>query len=392
MRGLSRFLLWLLPAALLSCSTLFFDEGENKIEKVKEPPRPTVNHAAHLGREIECIDCHDPEETGEPRMPQAETCFECHENLKEENERVRAYFDSAKQKDGTYKFTRPAFWPDLIPNHKGHAKYEVDCESCHGKPSDKAFARPDPVQLMDTCMSCHTKKNAANECATCHMKTRKDQKPPDHNPASFLGTHGKKAPEGWMSGEGRSCAFCHSVPDACHTCHRTHKPASHTKGKSFRFNHGRGDYATLDAPFPQTSCALCHKEESCDACHQREQPRNHTEPFKRRLHGLQAEIERQSCQTCHKQDWCQRCHQSEQPVNHRGTWSTGQQSHCIACHDPLSSTGCYTCHKNTLGHLAAPAKPVDANHTGASDPTACENCHQVLPHLNDGGRCGRCHR
>ena len=90
MRGLLRLFLWLLPAALLSCSTLFFDRDENKLEEVKEPPRPTVNHAVHLGREMECIDCHDPEETGDPRMPQAETCFECHEDLKAENERVNA--------------------------------------------------------------------------------------------------------------------------------------------------------------------------------------------------------------------------------------------------------------------------------------------------------------
>ena len=137
---------------------------------------------------------------------------------------------------------------------------------------------------------------------------------------------------------------------------------------------------------------MCHKENSCDACHQSAEPRSHSNVFKRRLHGKWAEVERQSCQTCHKQDWCQRCHQQAQPVNHRGTWGNGQQTHCIACHDPLQSTGCFTCHKNTLGHLTATPLPGDARHSTAADPAACETCHQVLPHLNDGGRCRRCHR
>jgi len=390
MRGFAKFLSWFLPVALLSCSTLF-NADEGKVEPVKPKPRPTVNHAVHAERELECADCHDPEETGEPSMPKAETCFECHEDLAKENERVQAYFEASKETDGSYRFDRPALWPDLIANHKGHAKYEVSCEECHSKPSEKAFPRPDPSKWMADCMSCHEEKQAKNDCAACHEKTRKDVKPPDHNPASFMRLHGRKAPADWQQGEGASCAICHAVPESCNGCHQKSKPAGH-KHANFQWNHGRGEYSTLDTPFDESNCALCHTENSCVRCHQLEPPRNHNETFKRRLHGQWADIERQSCQTCHKQDWCQRCHEVDKPVGHVGTWGNGQQTHCVACHEPLQSNGCYVCHKNTLGHLQATPLPADPRHSTALDPAACETCHQVLPHLNDGGRCRRCHR
>ena len=390
MRNLGRLSLWLLPVILLSCSTLF-NAGESRIEEVKEPPRLSVNHAAHLARDIACIDCHDPDETGEPEMPKAETCFDCHEDLEQENEKVQAYFAAAKQKDGSYRFDRPALWPDLIVKHKEHAGYEVSCEQCHGKPGAGAYPRPDPVAFMNTCMECHKEKKAPNECATCHTRTRKDKAPPDHKPKGFLASHGRKAPKDWRQGDGHSCAICHSVPESCTKCHATHRPDSH-KTRAFMENHGKGEYGTHDGPFEDSSCALCHQEASCVRCHNERKPRNHTASFERRLHGLWANLDRQSCQTCHKQDTCQRCHSTTQPINHRGAWGSGQQTHCIACHDPLKGTGCYTCHKNTLGHLQATPKPADQNHIGAQDPTSCENCHQVLPHLNDGGTCGRCHK
>ena len=130
----------------------------------------------------------------------------------------RAYFDASKQDDGTYRFERPAYMDDLIVNHKGHAKYEVNCEDCHGKPSEQAYARPEPLAFMNSCSQCHEERKAPNECATCHKNARQDVKPADHD-AAFLRTHGRKAPENWREGEGASCAICHDVPKTCNACH-----------------------------------------------------------------------------------------------------------------------------------------------------------------------------
>lgn len=435
MRSPPKSVLWTVPVVLLSCVVVY--EAQLRDGPAAAPPRPTVNHELHAARDLLCIDCHDPEETGEPAMPAAAVCLDCHEDLAQENDRVRAYFDASRLPDGSYRFERPAYMSDLIVNHKGHAAAKIDCAACHGEPTTAAFARPAPLALMESCSACHVERGAPNECATCHLETRKDVKPADHDDAyrrthgqvappgwregrgescaichevpsscndchvktkpenhlakSFASVHGREAPRGWQLGEGGNCALCHQVPNTCNDCHTRTRPASH-RWAGFRLHHGTGDTDAGMQPFGETSCALCHTEQSCVRCHQTTEPRNHTQPFKRRLHGITAGVERQSCTTCHQQDWCLSCHQTTQPLTHRGNFARGQQSHCLGCHEPLSSTGCFTCHKSTLGHLGHTPKPLDAKHLGASDPVDCESCHLVLPHLNDGGRCGRCHR
>lgn len=437
MRGIPRFVLWLAPLALISCA-IVYEANSRARAPAPEPPRPTVNHAAHLGKDLLCIDCHDPDETGDPKIPVVATCFDCHDkDLSQENDRVNAYFDAIRKADGTYEFEKFDYMPGLIMDHKTHAGKDVECASCHGEPSAAAFEKPAPLALMTRCQACHTERNAPKECATCHEDQRADRKPASHD-ESFRANHGKIAPAGWREGKGESCAICHEVPQTCNACHAKTKPASHAEARwgsthgrmapegwqdgmggscatchevpqfcsachtgtkpashreaGWRLQHGRGDSDALDGPFKTVSCALCHEEQACQRCHAVEQPRNHSESFKRRLHGVAAQIERQSCTTCHKQDTCIRCHETTRPLTHRGNFSTGQQSHCLGCHTPLASTTCYTCHKQVLGHLGQTPLPVDANHIGASDPADCETCHVTLPHLNDGGRCRRCHK
>ena len=86
---------------------------------------------------------------------------------------------------------------------------------------------------------------------------------------------------------------------------------------------------------------------------------------------------------------CQRCHENTTPMSHRGTFGSGPQAHCLVCHEPLTSTSCFTCHKNTLGHLTATPLPPGLPHSAATD---CRTCHSALPHFDDGGSCRRCHR
>ena len=359
------------------------------VEQERAPPRPTVNHALHLARDLECIDCHDPNETGTPVMPAAETCFECHETLAEESEGVRAYFDATRQPDGSYRFQRPSYWYDLIVEHKAHAGYQVGCADCHGEPAEAAYSRPDPMVVKQDCMGCHATREASNECATCHTETSPSKRPPYHDRA-FKTRHGGKAPPAWRAGAGASCAICHAVPQDCDSCHKEVMPSSH-RTRAFQLTHGT-DVDSWNAPWTAVSCSLCHERQGCVRCHQVQQPKSHTLPWQRRLHGVQAEIERQSCMVCHKQNFCIDCHRTQTPVSHRGQWGTGQQSHCAGCHEPLTATGCFTCHKNTLGHLSATPLPGDQVHRTSSDPAGCESCHPVLPHFDSGGRCRSCHR
>jgi len=360
-----------------------------------EPPPLTVNHALHIENGLECSNCHDPEDKGEPGPPPAEFCFECHDDLENAEDRIKNYFVAAKQGE-------EYVWPrwrgrtkDLIYSHASHVgSYGVKCEDCHGEASGKPFLRRAPLEIKATCFDCHQQRGAdAVQCAICHVATRQDRKPVSHD-AAFQRAHGRIAPEGWKDGgtwrepSGGTCALCHVVPDGCSGCHSSTKPKTHHEA-GFRLGHGRGYLDAGVRPFEDSSCSLCHQENSCVRCHQTTKPRNHTLSWQRRFHGIEAEVDRTRCFTCHRQDFCTHCHETTQPVSHRGNFARGAQSHCVACHEPLTATGCNTCHKNTRGHLTAPPRPPGPPHDGASD---CRLCHRALRHFDDGTDCRRCHR
>ena len=193
-----RLLPWLALPALLACGVGVREPADPPAAPA--PPRPTVNHALHTSRDVLCTDCHDPKETGTPTLPSSETCFECHDqDLSKESERVRAYFDAVRQEDGTYRFARPEYMGDLIVAHDKHAAAKVDCASCHGQPSENAFARPAPLALMDTCVGCHEGRPERRVgCDVCHSETRKEVAPATHAAPRRWGCTG---PPTW-----RSCA------------------------------------------------------------------------------------------------------------------------------------------------------------------------------------------
>jgi hypothetical protein len=137
---------------------------------------PAIPHKVHLDRDLVCADCHNPDdEDAAPKIPSTETCFDCHEDLKEEPERVQAYFKSIRNADGKYVFPRRWDLEDVDPNHVGHAKAKVGCTQCHGEPSNKPFAKPKPLALMENCITCHEDRNVPAECATCHEKQTKNE-------------------------------------------------------------------------------------------------------------------------------------------------------------------------------------------------------------------------
>ena len=72
--GARRLLLWLAPPMLVACAVALKSELDESGEpRAPEPPRPTVNHALHLSRDLVCTDCHDPKETGTPTLPESTT-------------------------------------------------------------------------------------------------------------------------------------------------------------------------------------------------------------------------------------------------------------------------------------------------------------------------------
>jgi hypothetical protein len=137
--------------------------------------RPFTPHQTHLERDLACVDCHDPEETGTPTVPGEKTCFECHEDLSTEPAAVRKYFARIRQEDGTYVFPRRWKTRDTIANHPKHAAAGVTCDRCHGKASNGPFVKPRSVPLMARCVTCHEDRKVSTECRTCHREIRKRQ-------------------------------------------------------------------------------------------------------------------------------------------------------------------------------------------------------------------------
>lgn len=157
--------------------------------------RPAVPHRKHLDRDLSCADCHGE---GEPRIPAAEACLECHGDLKSEPEAVKAYFAAVKDAEGAYRLPRRWETRDAKANHAGHAKAGVACAACHGEPSDAPFAKPKSVTLMAACVACHEERKAPQKCESCHETIRERQH------ANIVLKHAE---------EQRGCLDCHSAED-----------------------------------------------------------------------------------------------------------------------------------------------------------------------------------
>lgn len=136
----------------------------------------------------------------------------------------------------------------------------------------------------------------------------------------------------------------------------TTKPSDHNA--TWLYDHGRA------AKADEQTCLACHDERSeCIACHEDTPPRNHTNTFVNKTHGLQARWDKSSCQTCHRQDYCDACHETAYPLSHAksgfgkmngpafhcetscqlpvGNWKNTVHQNCIVCHKtrPVLRTG-----------------------------------------------------
>ncbi len=144
------------------------------------------------------------------------------------------------------------------------------------------------------------------------------------------------------------------------------RPASHRlkwleyHGKAV----GAGGF-TAGRPGPE--CTVCHDRTDCIACHATVMPRDHTNFWRTRGHGLMAAGVRERCAVCHREDYCIRCHNETAPRSHIGNW---RNRHCTVCHfGPGTSLAgnCTVCHKGR-SHVSAP-HPVNPG-------LVCSQCHR----------------
>lgn len=307
------------------------------------PPRPAFDHAGHIGRGLECADCHEGLKDERPGMPDVEFCMECHEDIdgeKPPEKRVAAWFDTSG-KPVWSSFTK--LDPELVFSHKNHVAKGLDCKACHKGIEEATTVGPELGLDMDACMACHTERKAPNECATCHGSYGTAEWMPDSHDLMWTTLHGQAMRRG-------------GTP----------------KTKADR-------------------CELCHSQDTCNSCHRSEAPRDHSNAWRvGGGHGLASALDRNRCSTCHETHDCTTCHENARPRSHRASWGAPRDRHCVHCHDPLrpnNPDGCAVCHKSTPSHDMAPRQP--AWHAPDFE---CRLCHTDLRHVDDGRDCNRCHR
>jgi hypothetical protein len=340
------FVLFGLMLGILACGTIMRG-GSGAVSYVD--PGPHFDHAGHLARGVDCVDCHGEEKEGWRKMPDLSACTECHEDIDGEKppEKRAAAFFSTDGKTGAWTPSTP-IGEEIIFDHAHHVRASggpKNCATCHAEVIASKGVATSTYLTMDECIACHAQAAPTkNDCEDCHREIRTDRAPKSHN-------------VGWKRAHGRMASM--------------------------------GD---LD-PLPK-DCALCHNRSDCDTCHRAEAPQDHTNLFRLSGHGIAAAIDRDRCQVCHTTDSCFLCHQQMKPRNHRGTWGSPFDRHCYSCHLPLEGTddqGCYVCHKSAPAHAQAPMRPANAPHM-TTDSNQCRACHTPAPHPDNGQSCLLCHR
>ena len=127
------------------------------------------NHVRHQG--LACAVCHQGvESAAHAGLPGGTLCAKCHATV--------PGHVTTDQKWSAIAHGQPVGWvrvthvPDHVRfSHQRHVKLAaLECSSCHGdigrRTSPPGIA---PVRLeMNTCLSCHKREGASEDCAGCH--------------------------------------------------------------------------------------------------------------------------------------------------------------------------------------------------------------------------------
>jgi hypothetical protein len=138
------------------------------------PPAPLAqpiafNHAKHAA--VGCVLCHQGAATAtRAGIPQADTCTRCHATAPGRGISDAAWTDVASGKQ--IAWLRVTRLPDHVAfSHRRHTSSgQLACVSCHGDMSQRTTppARAAVRLEMTTCLSCHKREGASEDCAGCH--------------------------------------------------------------------------------------------------------------------------------------------------------------------------------------------------------------------------------
>ncbi|MFV1959304.1 MAG: cytochrome c3 family protein [Planctomycetota bacterium] len=148
---------------------------------MRKPPAPSdtadINHAIHVGRDIECEVCHEGvTERDRAGIPSITVCIDCHEDDDAEAlggtpnaALIASHLESGEELWWTIHYVLPGH---VVFSHRRHVAWgEIPCAACHGAiaKSTSVPARPVTRALeMKGCIACHETSGVSNDCWTCH--------------------------------------------------------------------------------------------------------------------------------------------------------------------------------------------------------------------------------
>jgi hypothetical protein len=136
-----------------------------------EQPIP-FPHNRHMSLGLACLDCHSTaDQQAEAGMPSVRKCMLCHEKLaatKPDVQKVRQYAARGVEIpwERIYGFSPAAL---VKFRHAPHYRGNIGCATCHGDVGKGTVAVLAVKHTMGTCLDCHRRNKATQDCAACHF-------------------------------------------------------------------------------------------------------------------------------------------------------------------------------------------------------------------------------
>jgi hypothetical protein len=194
-----------LSGILTAGATYYMTPKYTRVGYAPVQPVP-YSHALHAGQlGIDCRYCHSNVETsGVANLPTAQTCMNCHNQVKKDSPLLAVVRHSAETGESV-PWVKIHQTPDYVYfNHAIHVNRGVSCWECHGQINEMEVVAHDKPLSMGFCLDCH------RDPAT-HLRPRDQVTNLDWRPASPAAarTQGEKFVHDWNIKPPQSCSGCH---------------------------------------------------------------------------------------------------------------------------------------------------------------------------------------
>jgi len=136
------------------------------------PSEPIAySHKQHIALGLRCLDCHSSADTSAyATLQSVRKCMLCHAKIaasKPEIVKLSAFAKSGREIpwQRVYGFSPAAL---VKFQHAPHVRVGIDCATCHGDMTQATTAELLVKHNMGTCVSCHRRYKASEDCAACH--------------------------------------------------------------------------------------------------------------------------------------------------------------------------------------------------------------------------------